>query len=120
MKAMKDEFANEIIQDKFANRIDEIEETDEIGVAETSSAAVEIDDAEIAVRPLYRQSIYSRLKPVYVIVILKSKPITEDGVTYGQRLFSHYTLKLFSKNVYCNEIFVTLPRVLKNLICLLE
>lgn len=28
--------------------------------------------------------------------------------------------KLFLKNVYCNEIFVTLPRVLKNLICLLE
>ena len=62
IKAMKDEFANEIMQDEFAN---------------------EIDDAEIDVRPLYRPSIYSRLKPVYVIVILKSKPMTEDGVTYG-------------------------------------
>ena len=29
-------------------------------------------------------------------------------------------LKTISKNAYCNEIFVTLPRVLKNLICLLE
>lgn len=57
-----------------------------------------IDDSEIAVRPLYRPSIYSRLKPVYVIVILKSKPMTEDGVTYGQRLFSHYTLKESSQN----------------------
>lgn len=31
-----------------------------------------------------------------------------------------YNLKTISKNAYCNEIFVTLPRVLKNLICLLE
>ena len=81
IKAMKDEFANEIMQDEFANEIDENDD------AATSSAA-----AEIGVRPLYRPSIYSRLKPVYVIVILKSKPMTEDGVTYGQRLFSHYTL----------------------------
>ena len=88
IKAMKDEFANEIMQDEFANEIDEID------AAETSSTA-----AEIAVRPLYRPSIYSRLKPVYVIVILKSKPMPEDGVTYGQRLFSHYTLKEYSTNV---------------------
>ena len=101
IKTMKDEFASEIMQDEFANGIDETDETDEIDeidAAETSSDTVEIDtseidDAEIAVRPLYRPSIYSRLKPVYVIVILKSKPMTEDGVTYGQRLFSHYTLK---------------------------
>jgi len=91
IKAMKDEFANEIVQDEFAN---------------------EIDDAEIDVRPLYRPSIYSRLKPVYVIVILKSKPMTEDGVTYGQRLFSHYTLKEYSTNEFApstiNIIFASL------------
>ena len=91
IKAMKDEFANEIMQDEFAN---------------------EIDDAEIAVRPLYRPSIYSRLKPVYVIVILKSKPMPEDGVTYGQRLFSHYTLKEYSTNEFApstiNIIFASL------------
>ena len=40
IKAMKDEFANEIMQDEFANEIDEIDD------AETSSTAVEIDDAE--------------------------------------------------------------------------
>ena len=104
IKAMKDEFANEIMQDEFANEIDGI---DEIDAAETSSAA-----AEIAVRPLYRPSIYSRLKPVYVIVILKSKPMTEDGVTYGQRLFSHYTLKEYSTNEFApstiNIIFASL------------
>ena len=109
IKAMKDEFENEIVQDEFANEIDEIDEIDaaetssdtaEIDDAETSSTAVEIDDAEIDVRPLYRPSIYSRLKPVYVIVILKSKPMTEDGVTYGQRLFSHYTLKEYSTNEF--------------------
>ena len=104
IKAMKDEFANEIMQDEFANGIDEIDETDD---AETSSAAAEID-----VRPLYRPSIYSRLKPVYVIVILKSKPMTEDGVTYGQRLFSHYTLKEYSTNEFApstiNIIFASL------------
>ena len=109
IKAMKDEFANEIMQDEFANEIDEIDETDD---AETSSTAVEIDDSEIAVRPLYRPSIYSRLKPVYVIVILKSKPMTEDGVTYGQRLFSHYTLKEYSTNEFApstiNIIFASL------------
>lgn len=91
IKEMKDEFANEIMQDEFAN---------------------EIDDSEIAVRPLYRPSIYSRLKPVYVIVILKSKPMTEDGVTYGQRLFSHYTLKEYSTNEFApstiNIIFASL------------
>ena len=91
IKAMKDEFANEIMRDEFAN---------------------EIDDAEIDVRPLYRPSIYSRLKPVYVIVILKSKPMTEDGVTYGQRLFSHYTLKEYSTNEFApstiNIIFASL------------
>ena len=91
IKAMKDEFANEIMQDEFAN---------------------EIDDAEIDVRPLYRPSIYSRLKPVYVIVILKSKPMPEDGVTYGQRLFSHYTLKEYSTNEFApstiNIIFASL------------
>ena len=106
IKAMKDEFANEIMQDEFANEIDEID------AAETSSTAVEIDDAEIDVRPLYRPSIYSRLKPVYVIVILKSKPMTEDGVTYGQRLFSHYTLKEYSTNEFApstiNIIFASL------------
>ena len=117
IKAMKDEFENDI------------DETDEINAAETSSAAAEIDDvetsfaaadidpsdiddAEIAVRPLYRPSIYSRLKPVYVIVILKSKPMTEDGVTYGQRLFSHYTLKEYSTNEFApstiNIIFASL------------
>ena len=100
IKAMKDEFANEI---------DEIDENDD---AETSSTAVEIDDSEIAVRPLYRPSIYSRLKPVYVIVILKSKPMPEDGVTYGQRLFSHYTLKEYSTNEFApstiNIIFASL------------
>ena len=104
IKAMKDEFANEIMQDEFANEIDEIDENDD---AETSSAA-----AEINVRPLYRPSIYSRLKPVYVIVILKSKPMTEDGVTYGQRLFSHYTLKEYSTNEFApstiNIIFASL------------
>ena len=104
IKAMKDEFANEIMQDEFANGIDEIDENDD---AETSSAAV-----EIAVRPLYRPSIYSRLKPVYVIVILKSKPMPEDGVTYGQRLFSHYTLKEYSTNEFApstiNIIFASL------------
>ena len=104
IKAMKDEFANEIVQDEFANEIDEI---DEIDAAETSSTA-----AEIAVRPLYRPSIYSRLKPVYVIVILKSKPMPEDGVTYGQRLFSHYTLKEYSTNEFApstiNIIFASL------------
>ena len=109
IKAMKDEFANEIMQDEFANEIDEIDENDD---AETSSTAVEIDDSEIAVRPLYRPSIYSRLKPVYVIVILKSKPMTEDGVTYGQRLFSHYTLKEYSTNEFApstiNIIFASL------------
>ena len=107
IKAMKDEFANEIMQDEFANGIDEIDEIDENDDAETSSAA-----AEIAVRPLYRSSIYSRLKPVYVIVILKSKPMTEDGVTYGQRLFSHYTLKEYSTNEFApstiNIIFASL------------
>ena len=101
IKAMKDEFENEIVQDEFANEIDEID------AAETSSTA-----AEIAVRPLYRPSIYSRLKPVYVIVILKSKPMTEDGVTYGQRLFSHYTLKEYSTNEFApstiNIIFASL------------
>ena len=111
---MQDEFANEIMQDEFANEIDEIDETDD---AETSTAASEIDtseidDSEIAVRPLYRPSIYSRLKPVYVIVILKSKPMTEDGVTYGQRLFSHYTLKEYSTNEFApstiNIIFASL------------
>ena len=114
IKAMKDEFANEIMQDEFANEIDEIDESD---AAETSTAAAEIDtseidDSEIAVRPLYRPSIYSRLKPVYVIVILKSKPMTEDGVTYGQRLFSHYTLKEYSTNEFApstiNIIFASL------------
>ena len=111
IKAMKDEFANEIMQDEFANGIDGID------AAETSTAATEIDtseidDSEIAVRPLYRPSIYSRLKPVYVIVILKSKPMTEDGVTYGQRLFSHYTLKEYSTNEFApstiNIIFASL------------
>ena len=101
IKAMKDEFANEIMRDEFANGIDEIDAT------ETSTAAAEID-----VRPLYRPSIYSRLKPVYVIVILKSKPMTEDGVTYGQRLFSHYTLKEYSTNEFApstiNIIFASL------------
>ena len=91
IKAMKDEFENEIMQDEFAN---------------------DIDDAELAVRPLYRPSIYSRLKPVYVIVILKSKPMPEDGVTYGQRLFSHYTLKEYSTNEFApstiNIIFASL------------
>ena len=107
IKAMKDEFENDI------------DETDEIDDVDTSSAAAEIDDvdtssdtAEIAVRPLYRPSIYSRLKPVYVIVILKSKPMTEDGVTYGQRLFSHYTLKEYSTNEFApstiNIIFASL------------
>ena len=114
IKAMKDESANEIMQDEFANEIDEI---DEIDAAETSTAAAEIDtseidDSEIDVRPLYRPSIYSRLKPVYVIVILKSKPMTEDGVTYGQRLFSHYTLKEYSTNEFApstiNIIFASL------------
>ena len=104
IKAMKDEFENEIMQDEFANEIDEI---DEIDAAETSTAAAEID-----LRPLYRPSIYSRLKPVYVIVILKSKPMTEDGVTYGQRLFSHYTLKEYSTNEFApstiNIIFASL------------
>ena len=107
IKAMKDEFANEIMQDEFANEIDEIDEIDENDDAETSSAA-----AEIGVRPLYRPSIYSRLKPVYVIVILKSKPMPEDGVTYGQRLFSHYTLKEYSTNEFApstiNIIFASL------------
>ncbi len=111
IKAMKDEFANEIMQDEFANEIDEID------AAETSTAAAEIDtseidDSEIDVRPLYRPSIYSRLKPVYVIVILKSKPMPEDGVTYGQRLFSHYTLKEYSTNEFApstiNIIFASL------------
>ena len=105
IKAMKDEFANDI------------DETDDIDDVDTSSDTVEIDtsdidDAEIAVRPLYRPSIYSRLKPVYVIVILKSKPMTEDGVTYGQRLFSHYTLKEYSTNEFApstiNIIFASL------------
>ena len=121
IKAMKDEFENEIMQDEFAKDIDE---TDEINAAETSSDVteiddidtssdtVEIDDSELAVRPLYRPSIYSRLKPVYVIVILKSKPMTEDGVTYGQRLFSHYTLKEYSTNEFApstiNIIFASL------------
>ena len=104
---MKDEFANEIMKDEFANEIDEIDEIDEIAAAETSTAAAEID-----VRPLCRPSIYSRLKPVYVIVILKSKPMTEDGVTYGQRLFSHYTLKEYSTNEFApstiNIIFASL------------
>ena len=129
IKAMKDEFENEIMQDEFANDIDETDEIDEINAAETSSAAAEIDDidvsstaaeidtsdiddAELAVCPLYRPSIYSRLKPVYVIVILKSKPMTEDGVTYGQRLFSHYTLKEYSTNEFApstiNIIFASL------------
>ena len=109
IKAMKDEFANEIMQDEFANEIDGI---DEIDAAETSTAAAEIDTSEITVRPLYRPSIYSRLKPVYVIVILKSKPMPEDGVTYGQRLFSHYTLKEYSTNEFApstiNIIFASL------------
>ena len=123
IKAMKDEFENDI------DETDETDETDEINAAETSFAAAEIDDvdtssdtaeidtsdiddAEIAVRPLYRPSIYSRLKPVYVIVILKSKPMPEDGVTYGQRLFSHYTLKEYSTNEFApstiNIIFASL------------
>ena len=117
IKAMKDEFANEIMQDEFANEIDGIDEIDETDDAETSTAAAEIDtseidDSEIDVRPLYRPSIYSRLKPVYVIVILKSKPMPEDGVTYGQRLFSHYTLKEYSTNEFApstiNIIFASL------------
>ena len=114
IKAMKDEFANEIMQDEFANEIDEIDEIDaaETSTAATEIAAAEIDTSEIAVRPLYRPSIYSRLKPVYVIVILKSKPMTEDGVTYGQRLFSHYTLKEYSTNEFApstiNIIFASL------------
>ena len=121
IKAMKDEFANEIMQDEFANEIGEIDEIDaaetssaaaEIDDVDTSSDTAEIDDAELAVRPLYRPSIYSRLKPVYVIVILKSKPMTEDGVTYGQRLFSHYTLKEYSTNEFApstiNIIFASL------------
>ena len=95
IKAMKDEFENDI------------DETDEIDDVDTSS-----DTAEIAVRPLCRPSIYSRLKPVYVIVILKSKPMSEDGVTYGQRLFSHYTLKEYSTNEFApstiNIIFASL------------
>ena len=103
IKAMKDEFENEIMKDEFANEID---------AAETSSDTAEIDTSEIAVRPLYRPSIYSHLKPVYVIVILKSKPMTEDGVTYGQRLFSHYTLKEYSTNEFApstiNIIFASL------------
>ena len=114
IKAMKDEFANDLDE---IDETDEIDEIDEIDAAETSSAAAEIDtseidDAEIDVRPLYRPSIYSRLKPVYVIVILKSKPMTEDGVTYGQRLFSHYTLKEYSTNEFApstiNIIFASL------------
>ena len=100
IKTMKDEFENDI------------DETDEIDDVDTSSDTAEIDDAELAVRPLYRPSIYSRLKPVYVIVILKSKPMTEDGVTYGQRLFSHYTLKEYSTNEFApstiNIIFASL------------
>ena len=100
IKAMKDEFANEI------------DEIAEIADTETSSCDAEISDSEIDVRPLYRPSIYSRLKPVYVIVILKSKPMTEDGVTYGQRLFSHYTLKEYSTNEFApstiNIIFASL------------
>ena len=133
IKAMKDEFENDIDEidetdaaetssdtaeiddidtssdaaDIDTSDIDEIDETDEVDAAETSSTA-----AEIAVRPLYRPSIYSRLKPVYVIVILKSKPMTEDGVTYGQRLFSHYTLKEYSTNEFApstiNIIFASL------------
>ena len=123
IKAMKDEFENEIMKDEFANDIDETDDAEtssaaaEIDDVDTSSDTVEIDtseidDAEIAVRPLYRPSIYSRLKPVYVIVILKSKPMTEDGVTYGQRLFSHYTLKEYSTNEFApstiNIIFASL------------
>ena len=108
IKAMKDEFANEIMQDEFANEID----ATEISTAASEIDTSEIDDSEIAVRPLYRPSIYSRLKPVYVIVILKSKPMTEDGVTYGQRLFSHYTLKEYSTNEFApstiNIIFASL------------
>ena len=111
IKAMKDEFANEIMQDEFANGIDEIDAT-ETSTAASEIDTSEIDDSEIAVRPLYRPSIYSRLKPVYVIVILKSKPMTEDGVTYGQRLFSHYTLKEYSTNEFApstiNIIFASL------------
>ena len=75
-------------------------------------ARAQISVTKLAVRPLYRPSIYSRLKPVYVIVILKSKPMTEDGVTYGQRLFSHYTLKEYSTNEFApstiNIIFASL------------
>ena len=108
IKAMKDEFANEIMQDEFANEID----ATEISTAASEIDTSEIDDSEIAVRPLYRPSIYSRLKPVYVIVILKSKPMPEDGVTYGQRLFSHYTLKEYSTNEFApstiNIIFASL------------
>ena len=111
IKAMKDEFANEIMQDEFANEIDEIDAT-ETSTAASEIDTSEIDDSEIAVRPLYRPSIYSRLKPVYVIVILKSKPMPEDGVTYGQRLFSHYTLKEYSTNEFApstiNIIFASL------------
>ena len=111
IKAMKDEFANEIMRDEFANGIDEIDAT-ETSTAASEIDTSEIDDTEIAVRPLYRPSIYSRLKPVYVIVILKSKPMTEDGVTYGQRLFSHYTLKEYSTNEFApstiNIIFASL------------
>ena len=111
IKAMKDEFANEIMRDEFANGIDEIDAT-ETSTAASEIDTSEIDDSEIAVRPLYRPSIYSRLKPVYVIVILKSKPMTEDGVTYGQRLFSHYTLKEYSTNEFApstiNIIFASL------------
>ena len=75
-------------------------------------ARAQISVTKLAVRPLYRPSIYSRLKPVYVIVILKSKPMPEDGVTYGQRLFSHYTLKEYSTNEFApstiNIIFASL------------
>ena len=55
---------------------------------------------------------YYRLKPTYVIVILESKPNTEEGVTYGQRLYSHYTMKEIRTNEVApstiNVIFASL------------
>ena len=112
IKAMKDEFANDIDETDDIDDVDTSSAAAEIDDVDTSSDTSDIDDAELAVRPLYRPSIYSRLKPVYVIVILKSKPMTEDGVTYGQRLFSHYTLKEYSTNEFApstiNIIFASL------------
>ena len=112
IKAMKDEFENDIDETDEIDDVDTSSAAAEIDDVDTSSDTSDIDDAELAVRPLYRPSIYSRLKPVYVIVILKSKPMTEDGVTYGQRLFSHYTLKEYSTNEFApstiNIIFASL------------